>query len=73
MVYIDGVYYKLVKVIDFQPHKNEPTKVELHQFSPKEGSSLPTEGVWVNNNVGAGVDGGLFDQALDFNDLLMPG
>tara|TARA_R100001443_G_scaffold23563_2_gene35716 strand:+ start:8830 stop:12096 length:3267 start_codon:yes stop_codon:yes gene_type:complete len=60
MVYIDGVYYRLVKVIDFQPHKNEPTKVELHQWSPNEGSSFPTEGVWVNNNSG-NTGGGIFN------------
>ena len=60
MVYIDGVYYRLVKVVDFQPHKNEPTKVELHQWSPNEGSSLPTEGVWVNNNSG-NTGGGIFN------------
>ena len=47
-------------MIDFQPHKNQPTKVELHQWSPNEGSSLPTEGVWVNNNSG-NTGGGIFN------------
>lgn len=66
MIYLDGVYYKLVKVVDFQPHKNQPTKVELHQFSPKEGGSLPTEGVWVNNNAAGGAPfGGAYDPIPD--------
>ena len=60
MVYIDGVYYRIVRIVDFQPHKDEPTKVELHQWSPNEGSSLPTEGVWVNNNSG-NTGGGIFN------------
>ena len=55
MVYIDGVYYRLVKVVDYQPHLNVPTKVILHQFSTAIGVSLPTEGVWVNtSNTGGG-------------------
>ena len=58
MVYIDGVYYRLIKVFDYQPHLNMPTKVELHQFSPAKGSSLPTSGVWINNNIGSGTNTG---------------
>jgi hypothetical protein len=58
MVYIDGVYYRLVKVFDYQPHLNIPTKVELHQFSPAKGASLPTSGVWINNNIGSGSNTG---------------
>jgi len=60
MVYIDGVYYRIVKVIDYMPHKNEPTKVELHQWSPNEGSSLPISGVWINNNTG-NTGGGVYN------------
>jgi len=72
MIYLDGVYYKLVKVIDFQPHKNQPTKVELHQFSPQSGSSLPTQGVWVNNNQGGAVLGGAIDVPIDIGQLADP-
>jgi hypothetical protein len=57
LVYIDGVYYRLIKVIDYQPHLNIPTQVELHQWAPDTGSSLPQEGVWINN-VGGGVNSG---------------
>ncbi len=72
MVYIDGVYYRIVKVIDYMPHKNQPTKVELHQWSPNEGSSLPTSGVWINNNTsgddtttgGGGVGGDVPDDPV---------
>ena len=65
MVYIDGVYYRLIRVVDFQPHKNEPTKVELHQFSLKEGVSAPTAGEWINNNQGGAVFGGGIDEPVD--------
>ena len=63
MIYLDGVYYRLVKIIDYQPHKNTPTKVELHPWTPAVGDSLPTQGVWINNQSGmypTGVNGGLW-------------
>ena len=33
LVYIDGVYWRINRVIDYQPNNNEATKVELIQFS----------------------------------------
>ena len=69
MVYIDGCYYKIIRVVDFKPHLNEPTKVELHQFNPGEGSVLPTSGVWINNTLGGGstTGGGGGGPILDDN------
>ncbi len=32
LVYIDGVYWRINKVVDYQPNKNEPTKVELIEW-----------------------------------------
>ena len=32
LVYIDGVYWKINKIVDFSPAKNETTKVELIQW-----------------------------------------
>ena len=29
LVYLDGLYYRVNKIIDFKPHKNESTKMEL--------------------------------------------
>ena len=57
LVYIDGVYYRLIKVIDFKPNLNVTTKVELHQWQVGEGSALPQEGVWVNPS-GTGIGNG---------------
>jgi len=57
MVYIDGIYYKLLKVIDYQPHLNVPTKVELQQWSPDKGTSLPQAGTWINTVVNTGGGG----------------
>ena len=59
MVYIDGVYYRLLKIVDYQPHLNNPTKVELQAYNPSEGSSIPNEGTWINNsgNTGGGSGG----------------
>jgi hypothetical protein len=66
MIYIDGVYYRLIRVVDYQPHLNVPTKVELHQWSPSEGTGLPTEGVWIDNTGSGGVfNGGSNDPVPD--------
>ncbi len=32
LIYIDGCYWRLNKVIDYQPHRNQPTKVELIEW-----------------------------------------
>ena len=32
LVFIDGAYYRINKVVDYQPHKNESTKVELAEY-----------------------------------------
>ena len=50
MVYIDGVYYRILKVVDYQPHLNKPTKVELQAYNPAEGSAIPNEGTWINDS-----------------------
>jgi len=39
LVYIDGVYWRVNKIVDYKPNKNEPTKVELIEWI-KEGSNL---------------------------------
>lgn len=66
MIYIDGVYYKLVKVLDYQPHMNVPTKVELHQWSPNAGSVAPEYGVWINNTGGIrGTSGLINDNSME--------
>jgi len=55
LVYIDGVYYRLNKIIDFMPNNNKTTKVELIEF-PLLGefaSSIPrlneNDGNWGNS------------------------
>lgn len=32
LVYMDGIYYRINKISDFKPHKNESTKIELTEF-----------------------------------------
>ena len=32
LVYLDGIYYRINKVIDYKPHREESTKVELVEF-----------------------------------------
>jgi len=55
LVYIDGIYYKLIKIIDWQPHLSAPTKVELHQYNPATGAGLPQNAVWISlQSIGGG-------------------
>ena len=42
LVYIDGSYYRINQVLDFQPNNNSPTKVELVLW--EELGSLPAQG-----------------------------
>ena len=32
LVYLDGVYYRINKIVDYKPHVQESTKVELMEF-----------------------------------------
>ena len=32
LVYIDGVYWRINRIVDFQPNKNQSTKVELVEW-----------------------------------------
>tara|TARA_Y100001937_G_scaffold2861_1_gene3725 strand:- start:9640 stop:12552 length:2913 start_codon:yes stop_codon:yes gene_type:complete len=32
LIYLDGVYYRINRISDFKPHKNESTKVELIEY-----------------------------------------
>ena len=32
LIYLDGVYYRINRVMDYAPHKNQPTKVELIEW-----------------------------------------
>ena len=51
LVYIDGVYWRINKVIDYMPHKNQTTKVELIEWT-ELGTNAAT-----NPDLGSG-DGG---------------
>lgn len=42
LVYIDGVYYRINKIIDFQPHKQQSTKVELQEYVFLGETTTPT-------------------------------
>jgi hypothetical protein len=54
LYYIDGVYYRLIRVVDYKPHLNEPTRVELHEWSTPQGTSVPSTGIWINPNINTG-------------------
>lgn len=57
-IYIDGIYYKLLKVVDYQPHFNASTEVELHQYNPETGAGIPQSAVWISPH---SVAGGIFN------------
>lgn len=59
LVYIDGCYWRINKIVDYMPNKNEPTKVELIEwvdlgnFNP----SAPTFGSSYSGVINGGVYG----------------
>jgi len=75
LVYIDGVYWRINKIVDYQPNKNETTKVELvewQQLGTFAATAPSFGGTTSNTNFGLGVnthwDGGPADDVdpLDF-------
>ena len=66
LIYIDGVYWRLSKVIDFQPNKNEPVKVELIEWFQlgQFAATAPTVG-----DTGGFGGGGAGDPIPTNNDL----
>lgn len=57
-IYIDGLYYKLIKVVDYQPHFNASTEVELHQYTPEKGAGIPQAPASISIN---SIAGGTFN------------
>ena len=53
-IYIDGIYYKLIKIIDYQPHFDTSTQVELHQYLPQEGAGIPQAPILIDTGTIAG-------------------
>ena len=57
LVYIDGVYWRINRVLDYQPNKNTTTKVELLQWIETGvfAASAPSFGNFSDLNYGVGV------------------
>ena len=52
LVYIDGVYWRINKVVDYQPNKNQPTKVELIEWLQLGAFAAVAPSFGGNNNTG---------------------
>ena len=63
LVYIDGVYWRINKVVDYQPNKNQPTKVELVEWLQVGTFAATAPSFRGNNNTGGlgWQDGGVFE------------
>jgi len=57
LVYIDGVYWRINKVVDYQPNKNQSTKVELIEWTTLGAFAATAPSFGGNNNTG-GLGGG---------------
>ena len=42
LVYIKGLYYRVNKIVDYKPHRNESTKVELIEFTETGSGTINT-------------------------------
>lgn len=61
LIYIDGVYWRINKVVDYQPNKNQPTKVELIEWISLGSFAATAPPFSGNNNTGGGNEGGTED------------
>ena len=70
LIYIDGAYWRLSKIIDYMPNKNTPTKVELVEWvesgvhalhPPSLGASSSSFGSGIWDDVEVIVSGGVLD------------
>jgi len=62
LIYIDGVYWRINKVVDYQPNKNQSTKVELIEWRNLGAFAATAPSFGGNNNTGGlGNEGGTED------------
>jgi len=66
LIYIDGVYWRMNKVIDYQPNKNQSTKVELVEWINLGAFAATAPSFGGNNNTG-GIGSGNTSPAEDDN------
>ena len=65
LIYIDGVYWRINKVVDYQPNKNQSTKVELIEWINLGVFAATAPSFGGNNNIGGlGNEGGTEDSNL---------
>ena len=70
LVYIDGCYWRINKIVDYMPNKNEPTKVELIEWIETGGfdASAPTFGSSYSGVINGGVTGFNGDEPFESDD-----
>jgi len=68
LVYIDGVYWRINKVIDYQPNKNQSTKVELVEWFNTGVFAATAPSFSGGTSNWGGVHGGYGDPAPDDSD-----
>ena len=64
LVYIDGVYWKINKILDYQPNKNQATKVELMEWFQLGIFAANAPAITAfTNGIGVNVGGGIIDDS----------
>ncbi len=56
LIYIDGVYWRINKVVDYQPNKNQSTKVELIEWVSLGVFAATAPSFGGNSNIGGGTN-----------------
>ena len=69
LIYIDGVYWRINKIIDYQPNKNESTKVQLLEWFAvgifaASAPSVGNSGLFVWNEDGSILDDSNYNMGL---------
>ena len=64
LVYIDGVYWKINKILDYQPNNNQATKVELMEWFQLGIFAANAPAITTfTNGIGTNVGGGVIDDS----------
>ena len=56
LIYIDGVYWRINKVVDYQPNKNQSTKVELIEWVSLSAFAATAATFGGNSNIEGGTN-----------------
>ena len=69
LIYIDGIYWRINKIVDYQPNKNQSTKAELVEWLQLGAFAATAPSFTIGTSNWGGLHGGYGDPAESINIL----